>query len=353
MTICSTRPAPNTCPSWACKSSVIKTALKKARSAQEEFKQQVIEMGAEVIRDSEASGRPLILLMGRPYHIDPLINHNVPDLLTDFGVDVITEDCIPMTGEALDNRHVMTQWEYINRYFHAARWVGQHENVELVQLNSFGCGPDPFILDEVRAILAELRQTSHRHPDRRDRERRFDQAASALDDGIPATVGMQNHSNRVRIPRKSTKSYEPEDRDPHPDRARFFPVHLPADRAPVHRPGLPDCTTARSRTTLRWMWGLKYTNNEICYPGIITLGDLVKALQSGDYDLARTAIGFSQTGGQCRATSYPSMIKKALVAAGFENVPVVTLSTSLSVAERPARAQVQHAAITSTKPPSA
>jgi predicted nucleotide-binding protein (sugar kinase/HSP70/actin superfamily) len=77
--------------------------------------------------------------------------------------------------------------------------------------------------------------------------------------------------------------------------------------------------------------GLKYTNNEICYPGIITLGDLVKALQSGDYDLSRTAIGFSQTGGQCRATSYPSMIKKALVAAGFENIPVVTLSTSLSV----------------------
>jgi predicted nucleotide-binding protein (sugar kinase/HSP70/actin superfamily) len=77
--------------------------------------------------------------------------------------------------------------------------------------------------------------------------------------------------------------------------------------------------------------GLKYTNNEICYPGIITLGDLVKALQSGDYDLSRTAIGFSQTGGQCRATSYPSMIKKALVAAGFENVPLVTLSTNLGL----------------------
>ncbi len=77
--------------------------------------------------------------------------------------------------------------------------------------------------------------------------------------------------------------------------------------------------------------GLKYTNNEICYPGIITLGDLVKALQSGDYDLSRTAVGFSQTGGQCRATSYPSMIKKALVAAGISNVPVVTLSTDLTL----------------------
>ena len=75
--------------------------------------------------------------------------------------------------------------------------------------------------------------------------------------------------------------------------------------------------------------GLKYTNNEICYPGIITVGDLVKALQSGNYDLSKTAIGFSQTGGQCRATSYIGMIKKALIAAGFENIPVVALSTNL------------------------
>ena len=77
--------------------------------------------------------------------------------------------------------------------------------------------------------------------------------------------------------------------------------------------------------------GLKYTNNEICYPGMITIGDLVKALQSGKYDLAQTAIGFSQTGGQCRASSYPSMIKKALIAAGFEDVPVVTFSTNLQL----------------------
>jgi len=77
--------------------------------------------------------------------------------------------------------------------------------------------------------------------------------------------------------------------------------------------------------------GLKYTNNEICYPGIITIGDLIKALQSGKYDPSKTAVGFSQTGGQCRASSIPSMIKKALIAAGFENVPVVTLSTNLQM----------------------
>ena len=307
---------------------VIKKALKKARAAQDEFKQQIIAMGAEVIRDSAESGRPLILLMGRPYHIDPLINHNVPDLLTDFGVDVITEDCIPMTGEALNNRHVMTQWEYMNRYFHAARWVGEHENVELVQLNSFGCGPDPFLLDEIRAILAEY--------GKRPTVIRIDEIESVGSTRLRLRSMMESlqqgdlHSARIRIPRKTTKPYREEDRV----RTLIVPDFSPFTSPPIVRPfidlgyqivQLPEPNHASVDV------GLKYTNNEICYPGIITLGDLVKALQSGNYDLAQTAIGFSQTGGQCRATSYPSMIKKALVAAGFEQVPVVTLSTSLSV----------------------
>ena len=307
---------------------VIKRALKKARAAQAAFKRQVVEMGAQVIRESTAAGRPLILLMGRPYHIDPLINHNVPDLLTDFGVDVITEDCIPMTGENLNNRHVMTQWEYMNRYFHAARWVGQHENVELVQLNSFGCGPDPFLLDEVRAILGEH--------GKRPTVIRIDEIESAgstklrLRSMMESLRRVEHYAERVRLPRRSTKPYQREDRV----RTLIVPDFSPFTSPPIVRPfidlgyrivQLPEPDHASVDV------GLKYTNNEICYPGIITLGDLVKALQSGNFDLERTAIGFSQTGGQCRATSYPSMIKKALVAAGFENVPVVTLSTNLNL----------------------
>jgi predicted nucleotide-binding protein (sugar kinase/HSP70/actin superfamily) len=307
---------------------VIQKALKKARAAQAEYKQQVIDMGAELIHDSESSGRPLILLMGRPYHIDPMINHNVPDLLTDFGVDVITEDCIPMTGEELNNRHVMTQWEYMNRYFHVARWVGQHENVELVQLNSFGCGPDPFLLDEVRSILAEY--------GKRPTVIRIDEIESVGSTKLRLRSMMESlrqadgPSSRVLVPRKTTKSYLAEDRI----RTLILPDFSPFTSPPIVRPfidlgyqivQLPEPNHASVDV------GLKYTNNEICYPGIITLGDLVKALQSGDYDLEHTAIGFSQTGGQCRATSYPSMIKKALVAAGFENVPVVTLSTNIGL----------------------
>jgi predicted nucleotide-binding protein (sugar kinase/HSP70/actin superfamily) len=266
--------------------------------------------------------------MGRPYHIDPLINHNIPDLLTDFGVDIITEDCIPMAGEALENRYVMTQWEYINRYFHVARWVGERANVELVQLNSFGCGPDPFILDEVRAMLASY--------GKRPTVIRIDEIESSgstklrLRSMMASLRSADSHGLHQRLPRSSTKIYEAEDRI----RTVIVPDFSPFTSPPIVRPfqdmGYQIVTLPEADHTSVDV-GLKYTNNEICYPGIIIIGDMVKALQSGQYDLDSTAIGISQTGGQCRATSYPSMIKKALVAAGYEQVPVVTLTTSLSV----------------------
>ncbi len=306
---------------------VIRTALQKARLAQAEFKRQVQELGARIIAEARQAGRPVVVLMGRPYHIDPLINHHVPEMLANFGVDVITEDCVPLEPEQrLEKLYVMTQWEYINRYFHAARWIGEQENVELVQLNSFGCGPDPFILDEVRAILAEY--------GKRPNVIRIDEIESGgstrlrLRSMIEAMAPGAAPANRARTPRQSTKVFEVEDRR----RTMIVPDFSPFCSPPITRPFIdlgykivqlpPTDHTAVDV-------GLKYTNNEICYPGIICLGDLVKALQSGQFDLSETAVGFSQTGGQCRATSYPQMIKKALVAAGFADVPVITLSTSL------------------------
>ena len=310
-------------------SRVIRRALEKAKRALSEFKLQMELLGSQTIAEAGAAGRPVILLMGRPYHIDPLINHHVPQMLTDFGVDVITEDCIPIEDEQkLAKLYVMTQWEYINRYFHAARWVGTHQNVELIQLNSFGCGPDPFILDEVREILAEY--------GKRPTVIRIDEIESPgstklrLRSMIESMKQADDQAEQVRTPRKTTKTFEIEDRD----RTLIVPDFSPFCSPPITRPfkdigikieQLPP--TNHQAVDV----GLKYTNNEICYPGIICLGDLVKALQSGKYDLSKTAVGFSQTGGQCRATSYPQMIKKALVAAGFADIPVVTLSTNFSV----------------------
>jgi len=307
----------------------IRRAFKRAVATQSAFKERLRELGAGILTDAEANGRTVILLMGRPYHIDPLINHKIPDILTNFGADVITEDSIPLEpGQTLDNRHVMTQWEYLNRYFHAARWVGQQEHVELAQLNSFGCGPDAFIMEEVNTILG----TYGKSPTviRIDEIESSGSIKLRLRSMMESLRQNKNTNDRGGRHRRTTRVYQPEDRSA----TVIVPDFSPFCSPPIVRPlidlgyrivSLP----ASDRGSVEL--GLKYTHNEICYPGIITIGDLVKALQSGEYDLSRTAIGFSQTGGQCRATSYPSMIKKALVAAGFEGVPVVTLSTNLQV----------------------
>ncbi|HDQ71276.1 MAG TPA: CoA activase [Chloroflexi bacterium] len=308
----------------------VKRAFKKAIQAQRAYKEQVRTLAEDILARARAEGRPLLLLLGRPYHIDPLINHKIPDILTNFGVDVMTEDAVPLgADETLDNRHVMTQWAYINRYYHAARWAREQQGrapVEVVQLNSFGCGPDPFILDEVKTILGEYGQ----YPT----VIRIDEIESAGSTKLRLRSMMESIKQRqpdtvdVYRPRKTSKVYRAEDRG----RTLIVPDFSPFRSPPIVRPfvdmgydivWLPPADQASVDV------GLKYTNNEICYPGLICIGDLVKALQSGAYDLSKTAIGFSQTGGQCRATSYPSMIKKALVAAGFEDVPVVTLSTNL------------------------
>jgi predicted nucleotide-binding protein (sugar kinase/HSP70/actin superfamily) len=307
----------------------IRRAFDKARESQRQFKAQVRALADKILANARAESRPVILLMGRPYHIDPLINHKIPDILTGFGMDVITEDSIPLeAGQTLDNRHVMTQWEYINRYYHAARWVGMQENVELVQLNSFGCGPDPFVLEEVKTILGEY----GKHPTviRIDEIESPGSTRLRLRSMMEAIWLYKKPEERSHSPRKTTRVYRPEDRS----RTLIVPDFSQFCSPPIIRPfkdmgydivALPPADRASVDV------GLKYTNNEICYPGIITIGDLVKALQSGKYDPAKTAIGFSQTGGQCRASSYPSMVRKALIAAGFEDVPVVTLSTNLQV----------------------
>jgi len=303
----------------------IRKAFPKALEAQAQVKAELRAQADTILNTAQAEGRPVVLLLGRPYHIDPLINHKIPEILVHFGMDVITEDSVPLTpDQTLENTYVMTQWEFVNRYYHAARWAAQQENVEVVQLNSFGCGPDAYILEEVRAILAEYGKNIT--------VLRIDEIESAgstklrlrsMVESLKQTPAVRNH-----IPRKSTKIYDVEDRR----RTVIVPDFSPFCSPPITRPfkdmgfnvvTLPPADRASVET------GLKYTNNEICYPGIVCLGDLVKALQSGKYDPDEVAVGFSQTGGQCRATSIPSLIKKALVAAGFEDVPVVTLSTSL------------------------
>lgn len=304
---------------------VAMSAYEKALEAQQAFKDQLRSVAMEIYENAREENRPVILLMGRPYHVDPLINHKIPDIIADFGLDVITEDSIPLDEEQkLDNKHVLTQWEYLNRYYHAARWAGRRDHVEVVQLNSFGCGPDPFILDEVNAILGEYGKSPT--------VIRIDEIESPGSTKLrlrSTFESIKQSANKARVyrTRKRTKVYQKEDQH----RTMIVPDFSPFCSPPVVRPFVDvgyDIVWLPPADRESVNVGLKYAHNEVCYPATITIGDIVKGLQTGNYDLANTAIGFSQTGGQCRASSYASLVKKAMVAAGFESVPVVTLSTN-------------------------
>ncbi len=113
--------------------SRIRAAVKKGLAAHKAYKKAVREKGARLVERS-----------GRPYHIDPLINQKIPRILTDFGVDFITEDAVPDTSDkGFDSLQVLTQWAYPNRLYRAASWVArQPDHIQMIQLNSFGCGPE-------------------------------------------------------------------------------------------------------------------------------------------------------------------------------------------------------------------
>ena len=94
-----------------------------------------------------------IILCGRPYHVDPEINHGINQLITSLGLVVVSEDCVSDLVEPV-RPNVLNQWTYHARLYNAAKYVTEHDDCELVQLVSFGCGIDAITTDEVSEILA-------------------------------------------------------------------------------------------------------------------------------------------------------------------------------------------------------
>ncbi len=130
----------------------VKKAVMAAYAAYRKHQQDVAETGAKYIAQARAEGRKIIVMAGRPYHIDPEINHGINDLITSFGFVLITEDAVSF-NEAYEPRKVLNQWTYHSRMYNAARYVCQQEDMELIQLVSFGCGIDAITGDEMRSIL--------------------------------------------------------------------------------------------------------------------------------------------------------------------------------------------------------
>ncbi|MDQ1266388.1 MAG: hypothetical protein QG635_1540 [Bacteroidota bacterium] len=314
--------------SFGISQNIFNKALKAALIAQIDYKKTIRLKAKDIIENASTANRKIIVLAGRPYHIDPLINHNLPDIIADFGVDVLTDDAIPYNdGENLADLNILSQWAYPNRMFRLAKWVGNYNNIELVQLNNFGCGPDTIAIEEIKEILEDrckyytvIRIDEHASTGSlKLRVRSLIESLKIKD--------ASNSSEFKRIERRTTLPFMEIDKDKLILLPYFSPFHSSYVSAPFSAMGYKVELLPQSDQESVDL-GLKYVNNEICYPAILVIGDVLKALKSGKYDLSNIAVAMSQTGGQCRASNYLSLLKKALVKNGYGNIPVVGVSLS-------------------------
>ena len=301
-----------------------KKAIKAAVAVQEDYESEVRRLNREAYDESKAGGRLTILLAGRPYHTDPLIQHKLSEMISGMGATVVTEDIVRgEAGAKSEKAHVVSQWAYINRILHAAQWVAeQGDEVQYVQMTSFGCGPDAFLLDEVKSIL-------NRHGK--------SLTLLKIDDvnnigslklrvrSVVESMKFQHGVIRKAEPFVTTKVFNKEDRKRTiliPYFTDYISPLVPSimELAGYNAVALPESNADSSE------WGLRNANNEVCYPATLVVGDIIKALGSGQYDTSNTAVIITQTGGQCRATNYIALIKKGMIEAGFDDVPVLSLA---------------------------
>ncbi len=313
---------------------VIRQALEEALSIQNRYKKTLRAKGREIIEKAKNRDRLLVVLAGRPYHLDPLINHKTPEALTSLGVDIITEDALPLERDwDMSEVQVLTQWSYPNRIYHAASWVAQQpDNVQLVQFNSFGCGPDAMVIDEAREIL---KSAGKNHTLVKIDEINSTGSVVLRLRSMIESLKLVNHTRQQEKQKRiSTPPFEVKDRH-----RTILAPHF----ADAYSPLIPSLFALEGYQVINLPkpdresveQGLRYSSHDICYPATIVIGDIIKALKSNRYNLDETAVGIVQTGGQCRASSYLSLIKKAMITAGYENVPVVSCTLAEGLNDQP------------------
>ncbi|NNK57056.1 MAG: CoA activase, partial [Desulfofustis sp.] len=307
---------------FAIETTVFNRAFDQALQAQQFFKQALLSKGKEVIDAARAAHQPLIVLGGRPYHTDPLINHKIPEMIAAMGCHVLTEDSLPLDGvEVPDPLQVIDQWEYSNRLYRAAHWAGDEPLAEFIQFNSFGCGPDAVIIDELKAILKTYGKTPV--------VLKIDEITSIGSARLRVRSLLEARTPGGNPPVKTVRPSLPPYLDQDRHRTLLFPDFSPIYSLFAQSSLIPlgyqvEILPPPDRESIRL--GLKYTNNDICYPAIVTVGDVLKALETGSYDRDEVAVAFTETGGQCRATNYHSLIKKGLLNGGYGDIPVITAS---------------------------
>jgi len=306
----------------------IKDAVHKAWLELEACRQDMMKKGEETIAYLNRTGNRGIVLAGRPYHLDPEVNHGLPELINSYNIAVLTEDSISHLHRVERPINVLDQWMYHSRLYAAANYVKTTENLDLIQLNSFGCGLDAVTTDQVADILT--------NSDKIYTTLKIDEvnnlgAARIRVRSLLAALRVREHRRQKREIQPANIAKIPFTREMRKDYTilcpQMSPIHFsllePAFRASgYHIEVLPNDNKQAVDT------GLKYVNNDACYPSLMVVGQIMDAILSGRYDTNKLAVIITQTGGGCRASNYIGFIRRALKKAGYEHIPVISANLS-------------------------
>ena len=306
----------------------IRAAAHKAWQELIASRQDIEKKGEEVIAWLKETGHHGIVLAGRPYHVDPEINHGIPELITSYGFAVLTEDSVSHLGRVDRPLIVTDQWMYHSRLYEAASYVKTQPNLDLIQLNSFGCGLDAVTTDQVNDILTRSGKIYTLL--KIDEVNNLGAARIRVRSLIAAIrVREMRHYHKPIVSSAYSRVYFTK------EMKKNYTILCP-QMSPIHfdliEPAVRSCgynlevLQNSDRTAIDT--GLKYVNNDACYPSLIVVGQIMDALLSGKYDLEHTAVIMSQTGGGCRASNYIGFIRRALERAGMPQIPVISLNAN-------------------------
>ena len=305
----------------------VQSALDLAWEERLNFRKDLKNKALEIIKDLEKTGKTGVVLCGRPYHCDKEIHHGIPNIINSFGIAVLTGDAVASISSLDEELRVVDQWTYHSRLYRAAAYVGKSNCLELIELNSFSCGIDAVTTDQVAEILANHGKVHTLL--------KIDEISNlgAVKIRIRSLLAALDYKKKVlkksikkKIEYKKAKFTKNMKKDYTILAPQMAPMHFKLISVAFKQEGynleiLPETKEALD-------YGLQYVNNDACYPSILVIGELISALKSGKYDLDRTAVMISQTGGSCRATNYLGFLKKAIKDSGFEKVPILSLNAN-------------------------
>ncbi|BEP29703.1 2-hydroxyacyl-CoA dehydratase [Helicovermis profundi] len=310
----------------------INIAISKAYAELKNYKNDVRNKGEEVLKYIKDNNLKGIVLAGRPYHIDPEINHGIPSMITGFGLPVLSEDSISHLSTADRPLRVVDQWTYHSRLYDSASFVAKNKNLEMVQFNSFGCGLDAVTTDQVKEILEKNARvfTSLKIDEINSlgaaririrslialmKEKEFNEKDKAKEKIVPYVPVLNERVEFTKEMKKRHTILCPQ----------MSPIHFRLLKEGFNLAGYNFVVIEHTSKEMIDE-GLRVVNNDACFPSIIVVGQLLDAIKSGKYDLNNVSIMISQTGGGCRATNYIGFIRKALKDSKLGHIPVISLN---------------------------